>query len=120
MVAAAGPLTNILLAVIFAIIVRVGVSYAFPQWLLIICVTAVYTNLVLALYNLIPIPPLDGSKVLKALLPIRGRMAFAEFERSAYALGPLGLVMVGLLAIYLLWPILSVAVQWVFTLLTGV
>ncbi len=120
MVAAAGPLTNILLAILFGLMIRFAGAFGLPQTILSLFVTGVYLNLVLAIYNLIPIPPLDGSKILRSLLPSSGRMAFGNFETATYALGPLGLVMVGIFAIYLLWPILSVIVQWLFGLITGI
>ena len=119
LVAAAGPVTNVLIALFFGLLIRFSAPVGFSQDFLSVCAMAAYLNIVLAIYNLIPIPPLDGSKILRALLPVRARMAFGEFERSVYALGPLGLVLVGLLAIYILWPILSVAVVWLFALITG-
>ena len=119
LVAAAGPATNILIALFFGLLIRFSAPLAFSQDVLSVCAMAAYLNIVLAIYNLIPIPPLDGSKVLRALLPTRARMAFADFERSVYTLGPLGLVLIGLLAIYILWPILSVAVGWLFVVITG-
>jgi len=65
-VAAAGPLSNIALAVIFGLVLRFSVL---PGAATEIIVYLVSINLVLALFNLIPIAPLDGSKVLFALLP---------------------------------------------------
>lgn len=69
LVAFAGPLSNITLAVIFSQIIRFapafGLSESFSAFLL----NVVIVNLILATFNLIPIPPLDGSKILYAFLP---------------------------------------------------
>lgn len=116
----AGPLTNILIALIFGLILRFSTPLGVSGTFLSICVTVVYANLVLAIYNLIPIPPLDGSKVLSALLPAGIRMSYKRFEASMYAFGPFGLVMVSIIAIYLLWPALSGLVQTLFSLIVGV
>ncbi len=62
-VALAGPLANIFIALFAATLFHVGLVYQNIAYLL------VYMNLFLAILNLIPIPPLDGSKILPALLP---------------------------------------------------
>ena len=64
-VAAAGPLTNLLLSLMFALLVRMSSDTAFMQ----ICFIGVAVNVWLAALNLIPIPPLDGSKILPMFLP---------------------------------------------------
>jgi Zn-dependent protease len=64
-VAIAGPASNVLLALIFGTIIRFMNPGQFSEFLSII----VYANLLLAVFNLVPIPPLDGSKVLFAILP---------------------------------------------------
>jgi Zn-dependent protease len=76
MVAVAGPLSNILLAFVFGILVRASdflglASDAFLS----LAVFIVFINVILAIFNLVPIPPLDGSKILFAFLPYRyGRL----------------------------------------------
>ena len=65
MVALAGPAANFLLALAFAILIRVLPFSNLTQILSII----VYANIMLLVFNLVPIPPLDGSKVLYAVLP---------------------------------------------------
>jgi len=119
LVGAAGPLTNILIAIIFGLILRFSGDLGLSGATLGILVTVVYANLVLAIYNMIPIPPLDGSKVLAALLPMQMRMAYKRLETSMYALGPFGLIGVSLIAIYLLWPFLSRFVSFLFSLIVG-
>lgn len=72
LVALVGPLTNALLAVTAALLLRllIGASpMAFPGIIVLILVTIVHYNLMLAIFNLLPIPPLDGSKVFAMLLP---------------------------------------------------
>ena len=75
LVGGAGPASNILVALVFAIVLR-AVSASAPASLLSILTTIVFINILLAVFNLVPIPPLDGSKVLFALLPER----FSDFQ----------------------------------------
>ena len=65
MVAIAGPAAILLLAIAFAVFVRVLPPSNFTAILSVI----VYANIMLTIFNLVPIPPLDGSKILYALLP---------------------------------------------------
>lgn len=64
-VALAGPLSNLTLAFVFGLLVRYLPISNMTVFLYII----VYANVLLAVFNLVPIPPLDGSKLLYALLP---------------------------------------------------
>ncbi len=68
-VASAGILANILMAIIFGIIIRFTSDFYLPAGFYFITSIIVVINLALALFNLIPIPPLDGSKILFSFLP---------------------------------------------------
>lgn len=68
LVSLAGPLTNILIAIIFSFVIKI-----FPYEII---ASIVRLNLLLAIFNLIPIPPLDGSKIFALLLPEKLANAF--------------------------------------------
>lgn len=75
-VAAAGPLSNLVLAAAVALPLRYifanpELAAQIPRLVILILVLFVYINLILMIFNLLPIPPLDGSKVLFAFLPPR-------------------------------------------------
>ena len=91
-VAAAGPITNFALATLSALAMRLlvrlgqGIPDASPLATIVDPVTlmlafSVYINLLLAIFNLIPVPPLDGGRVAVGLLPYRLSMALASVER---------------------------------------
>jgi len=65
LVALAGPFSNLLVALIFGFLIR---FLNLPNFIFIFSII-VYLNLLLAVFNLIPVPPLDGSKILYSLLP---------------------------------------------------
>ena len=112
-VASAGILVNIGLAVIFGLCIRFsGLFGSFAPSFVTIATVIVMVNIVLALFNLIPIPPLDGSKILFSLMS--GRVT--KFQRSVeYVSLPLLLVV-----IVFLWPdFISPAVSHIFSLITG-
>lgn len=81
-VALAGPMGNFILAFVLATIWRFVESgnseFAFLLQI------AVYINLLLMIFNLVPIPPLDGSKILAAFLPFRLRMQYLSLERFGF------------------------------------
>jgi Zn-dependent protease len=82
-VAVAGPLANLATALFFGIILRlVPLSGILPQLIAII----VFTNLILMTFNLLPIPPLDGSKVLTAFLPYKWQVKMYNLERYGMVL----------------------------------
>ena len=69
LVAIAGPLSNIAIAVLIGIVVRVSIMNGLNSPALNLAMITVIMNLYLAFFNLIPIPPLDGSKILFGLFP---------------------------------------------------
>jgi Zn-dependent protease len=121
LVAFAGPLTNILIAIVFTIAARLinlpmaakidiisnfndwgaiaqVISGSVPSIMFELCVMVIFWNVLLAFFNLIPIPPLDGSKLLFAVLPIKIEM-MAILEQFGFIIllfaivffsGPLG------------------------------
>ena len=92
LVALAGPVMNLILALIFSIIYALilafgGVDFINSQVGGIITDIIMYTifmNVGLGVFNLIPLPPLDGSKVLVAILPTNARSWFESHERILY------------------------------------
>jgi Zn-dependent protease len=86
-VAAAGPLSNLLMALIWALLARLGVMLnieAISLPLIYMGVAGISINLVLFLINLLPIPPLDGSRILTGLLPPRLAWQYNQIERYGF------------------------------------
>lgn len=118
-VAAAGPLANLFLALIFAILIRngeaLGLTYAFLEMSSYI----IFINILLALFNSIPLPPLDGSKIIGPFLPgalqYRYRAIMARMENMGFL--PL------LLMVFIFFQVFkepfSALVFWVFDIMTG-
>ncbi len=93
LVSLAGPIMNLILASIGAVIFHAlsGIQGSdWATWLQLIVLWLVYINLILAVFNLIPVPPLDGSKILAGVLPDAG-------ARFIYSLEPYGFVILLLL-----------------------
>ncbi|MBI5210367.1 MAG: site-2 protease family protein [Elusimicrobia bacterium] len=117
-VAAAGPLSNLALCLGAVLVFRVGrmaplVVGQFQLTLLHALLYTVHINMVLAFFNLIPIHPLDGSRILAGLLPPR---LSASYQRHA----PFGIAIILLLAsLRLIGPLLAVPTRLFLGILSG-
>lgn len=114
MVAAAGPLSNIVLAIIFGLFIR---FYLIPAGMLdhsisIISQVIVAVNITLAIFNLIPIPPLDGSKIISSVLP----QSFMRVRRAMEDFGFFGVI----IFLLFIWQFFAPLIPWLFGLLTGI
>lgn len=106
LVSLAGPGTNFLLAAIFALPIRLGLL-AESQPGFEIMLQAVVVNLILGIFNILPIPPLDGSKVFASLFSEQTMYRILAWERFGFLLiilflatGLLNAVLIPLLAIF--------------------
>ncbi len=118
-VAIAGIATNILLALVFTLVARLAYANgAIPFGDL--AAVAVLMNLFLGLFNLIPIPPLDGYAFIRSILPLKSSMAFRDFEDRLRQGGFLTLIVFFLVFWYFLAAPFGAAVFWIFNLLLGV
>ena len=118
-VAAAGPGINIAIAIVFGLLLRFG-GDVLPVPLFILSGIVVPVNLFLAFFNLIPIPPLDGSKIVMAFLPLSLRLRIEQ--RLASFSGGQNIIFLILVLLFLSWFLLGYLVQLVSfltTLLTG-
>ena len=106
-VATAGPLTNLLLAIIFGLVIRFGINLGVSPAFVSLGSSIVILNIVLGLFNLIPIPPLDGSKILFSILPLR-------FQGLKDRLEQFGFVIV-IFFIFFLWNFVSPLIGWLYS-----
>ncbi len=91
-VSAAGPVTNIILAFVFGIIYFVIEKFAGAAFLsstigiiiMQMIVSTIVTNVGLGVFNLIPLPPLDGSKIIMPFLPYKAKQWFINNEQIFY------------------------------------
>lgn len=112
LVGAAGPGSNLLLAIGFGILIRILLAYNFGSTdLLNFFAIIVQINILLAIFNLVPIPPLDGSKILFYLLPDSAYRFKTFLEQNGFIL----LLVFVLFFTDLLIPIIN----WLFHLIVG-
>ena len=94
-VALAGPVTNLLLAVASAVLLKglIGTASVIPYTPMLeailvplynMLIASVWINLVLCIFNFLPIPPLDGGRILTGLLPEDLARTYASFERYGF------------------------------------
>ncbi|OGE85120.1 MAG: hypothetical protein A3J48_03025 [Candidatus Doudnabacteria bacterium RIFCSPHIGHO2_02_FULL_46_11] len=114
LVALAGPASNIFIAVVAALVFRFlpDTTASLNEFLIIVF----YLNFFLALFNLIPLPPLDGSKILAAILPEAGRRVFETLER----IGPIFALLILFFILDIIAPFLNMLIEGAFRFLTGV
>ncbi len=113
MVAAAGPLSNFLIAIVFGLIIRfsseLGInSVAFLS----LSASIVFLNIILGVFNLVPIPPLDGSKVLFSILPVK--LGYIQENLERY--WPIALVVF----VLFLWQFIAPVARFLFSFIVGV
>jgi Zn-dependent protease len=117
-VAAAGPASNLLMGMGWALLARLAVSLPADSWakapLLFMGVAGVFINTILMVLNLLPLPPLDGGRVVTGMLPPTWAYRFSRIEPYGFII-LLVLLLSGILSM-VMWPF----VQLVLTMLAGV
>jgi len=100
-VAIAGPTANVLFAIFLSFILKLSVG-ASPLFLAVLT-SGILINLVLAIFNMLPIPPLDGSRVTMGLLPIDLARRYAKLEPYGFII-IFGLLYLGVIG-SVIWPV---------------
>jgi len=108
-VAAAGPAANLLMGLLWALAARFALGMQADNWLaaplLFMGVAGMFINTILMVLNLLPLPPLDGGRVLTGLLPAPLAYRFARIEPYGFWI-LIALLFSGVLG-WILWPLVS-------------
>lgn len=119
---AAGPISNLLMALIWGLIFKLGIilypgNSLIGVFLILTGQAGVFINLLLAFFNLLPIPPLDGSKVLMSFLPLKQALIFQKIEPFGFII-LLVLLLTGILnkLISPLMGLSSIFLKWLYLL----
>lgn len=110
-VAIVGPLSNLVIALVFGILIRFIESGHIPPSTFPILLLITTVNITLAVFNLMPIPPLDGSRILYSLLPYKYNYIKENIERHS-------LIYV-LIFVFVLWQFFYPLIPWLVRLITG-
>ncbi len=107
-VAAAGPGANLLMAIFWAVVIKVAMTISpgdFTKPILLMGIAGIEINIILMVLNLLPLPPLDGGRIAVSLLPHRLAYHFAKIEPYGFMI-LLALLISGLLGA-LIWPLIT-------------
>jgi Zn-dependent protease len=112
-VAGAGPLSNIVIALVFGLFIR---FFIIPQGFVQspmgeLCYIIVLVNITLAVFNLVPMPPLDGSKIISAILPL----GFMKVREKIESFGFVGVI----IFLLFIWQFFAPLIPWLFGIITG-
>ena len=113
-VAAAGPAVNLIMALIWALLILLG-QQLLTSWpavavpLVFMGAAGVFINVILMALNLLPLPPLDGGRVVTGLLPLAYARGFAKLEPFGLPI-LIGLLVTGLLG-WFLWPVVQGVIE---------
>ncbi|MEZ4511592.1 MAG: site-2 protease family protein [Chloroflexota bacterium] len=124
-VAAAGPLSNLLLAVVAAIPLRLGLvdlsagNGGMLPSLSFLLFQFIFINLILLFFNLIPIPPLDGFKILTAVLPAEMAYQLRPLEQYGFLILLLAIFILPNMGIDILGWLVQTPTRQLFSLITG-
>jgi len=114
-VALAGPVANLLQAVVWAVIIYVlTANSAEERFFFEMAQAGLLTNLVMFAFNLFPVPPMDGGRILVGLLPLRLAIGYSRVERFGFFI-VMGLVMLGIVNALWMLPIMTASmfsIQW--------
>lgn len=114
-VALAGPVANLLQAVFWAVVIYVlTANSAEERFFFEMAQAGLLTNLVMFAFNLFPVPPMDGGRILVGLLPLRLAIGYSRVERYGFFI-VMGLVMLGIVNALWMLPIMTASmfsIQW--------
>ena len=114
-VALAGPVANLLQAVVWAVVIYVlTANNTEERFFFEMAQAGLLTNLVMFAFNLFPVPPMDGGRILVGLLPLRLAIGYSRVERYGFFI-VMGLVMLGIVNALWMLPIMTASmfsIQW--------